>query len=120
MVTGLYVAFGKLEIPSNMSLSPTLVGLDIFSLAVGVAASFTLNERTTVKEMQTKGKGTGAALARLGRFEGVSALGNFVVIVVQLALLSEFDLTPAIGSMVGAIVGFPVSYFVSMRIVWRL
>ncbi len=121
IVAGLYVTFGRLQIPGDMSSSPTLLALDILALATGVAASFVLNERTTVRDIQSKSRGrTGEAFARLGRFEGVSALGNAVVIVVQLALLAEFSLSPAIGSVIGAIAGFPVSYLMSMRLVWRV
>jgi putative flippase GtrA len=120
IVAGLYAIFGKLEVPGNMSSSPTLVALDVFALVVGVVVSFALNERTTVSDSKGKEDGIGAMLVRLGRFEGISALGNAVVIVVQLALLAEFGLTPAVGSVVGAIVGFPVSYLMSMRLVWRI
>ncbi len=121
IVAGLDAIFGRLQIPGDMSSSPTLLALDVFALAVGVVASFVLNERTTVRDIQSKSRGRRwETLARLGRFEGVSALGNAVVIVVQLALLAEFGLSPAIGSVVGAIVGFPVSYLMSMRMVWRV
>jgi putative flippase GtrA len=120
IVAGLYVVFGKLEIPGDMSSSPALIVLDAFALAIGVMASFALNERTTVRDAQTKEAGMWATFTRLGRFEEVSALGNLVVIVVQLALLAEFGLTPAIGSIVGAIAGFPVSYLMSMHMVWRV
>ncbi len=119
IVAGLYLLFGRLELPGDMSSSPTLVGLDVVALAVGVAASFVINERTTVRDVQARIRGgAGGALVRLGRFEGVSALGNAVVIMVQLALLAEFGLSPAIGSVVGAVAGFPVSYLASMRVVW--
>ena len=120
LILGLYVIFGRLELPGDMSASPTLLGLDVLALAIGVMVSFGLNERTTVRGVRTEGdNGTGSMLVRLIRFEGVSALGNAVVILVQLALLAEFGLTPAIGSVVGAVVGFPVSYLISMRVVWR-
>ena len=120
IVLGLYLVFGRLEIPGDMSSSPSLLGLDIFALATGVAASFVLNERTTVRDVRARDRGTGGTLGRLVRFEGVSAVGNAIVIVVQLALLAEFGLSPAIGSVVGAILGFPVSYLMSMRVVWKI
>jgi len=88
---------------------------------VGVATSFALNERTTVRNLHVgSAGGKGRMLLRLWRFEGVSALGNVVIIAVQLLLLVEFGLSPAIGSIVGAIVGFPVSYVMSMRLVWKV
>ena len=92
----------------------------MFALATGVAASFALNESTTVRDIRVKNQGAGKTFGRLVRFEGVSAVGNVVVIVVQLALLAEFGLTPAIGSIIGAILGFPVSYLMSMRVVWKI
>jgi putative flippase GtrA len=119
IVAGLYVLFGQLELPGNMSSSPTLLALDVFALATGVAVSFAINERTTVKGAQWKTNET-RMLLRLWRFEGVSAIGNLVIIVVQLVLLAEFGLSPAIGSVIGAVVGFPVSYLMSMRLVWRI
>jgi putative flippase GtrA len=120
IVMGLFAIFGKLELPGDMSSSPSLVGLDVLALVIGVAASFALNERTTVRDVKGRTKGVPDVIGRLGRFEGVSAVGNAVIIVVQLALLSAFGLSPALGSVVGALVGFPVSYFMSMRIVWKV
>ena len=120
IIMGLYATFGRLEIPGDLSSSSALLGLDVLALAIGVVVSFALNERTTVKDVKTNGDGvTGSTLVRLVRFEGVSAFGNAVVILVQLALLAVFGLTPAVGSAVGAVVGFPVSYLISMRVVWR-
>jgi len=120
IVMGLFAIFGKLELTGDMSSSPSLVGLDVFALVVGVAASFALNERTTVRDVKGRTSGVLGVVGRLGRFEGVSAVGNAVIIAVQLALLAAFGLSPAIGSIVGALVGFPVSYFMSMRIVWKV
>ncbi len=121
IVVGLYVIFGKLELPGEMSSSASLLGLDVFALVFGVTVSFVLNERTTVRDVRGRnGGGARAMLGRLGRFQGVSALGNAVVILVQLALLAEVGLTPALGSVVGALAGFPLSYLMSMRVVWKV
>ena len=61
-----------------------------------------------------------STLVRVGKFEAVSALGNVVVIVVQLALLSILGVSPAIGNLVGGVVAFPVSHLISIRVVWKL
>jgi putative flippase GtrA len=120
IVLGLYVVFGKLEIPGDMSSSPSLLVLDVFVLAMGATVSFVLNERTTVRDVRTRVRESGGRFTRLARSEGVSALGSAVVIAVQLALLAGFGLGPAIRSVAGAVVGFPISYFMSMRLVWKV
>ncbi len=121
IVAGLFVVFGDVQLPGDMYSSPALLALDVLALVVGVAASFILNERTTVRDVRDKrGGGARRTLVRLARFEWVSALGNAVVIVVQLGLLAWIGLSPAVGSIVGAVVGFPASYLISMRVVWRV
>jgi putative flippase GtrA len=57
--------------------------------------------------------------ARVLRFEGVNAVGNAVVIVVQFALLAALSLSPLIGNVVGAIVSYPITYLISLRFVWK-
>ncbi len=120
VVLGLYAFYGRVDVPSGVSSSPALLGLDVLALVVGVTVSFVLNERITVRRAEGESRGTPLSmLARLARFQGVSALGNIVVIAVQLLLLATIGLTPAVGSVVGAIAGYPVSYLLSMRVVWR-
>ncbi len=120
VVAGLYALYGRVDVPNGVSSSPALLGLDVLALVVGVSVSFALNERITVREARGEGRGTLLnTLARLARFQGVSALGNIVVIAVQLLLLATVGLTPAVGNVVGAIAGYPVSYFLSMKVVWK-
>jgi putative flippase GtrA len=120
VVAGLYAFYGRPDVPSSVSTSPSLLTLDVVALVVGVSVSFALNERITVRGgVNENNKKVGSVLMRLLRFQGVSALGNAVVIGVQLLLLALLGLTPAIGSIAGAIVGYPVSYFISMRVVWK-
>jgi putative flippase GtrA len=121
IIAGLYFIYGNPDVPSDISSSPTLVVLDVFALVTGVAVGFFLNERTTVRNLATKnGRVVESMIVRLGRFQAVSAMGNAVVIVVQLGLLAAFAISPAIGNIIGGIVAFPVTYFVSMRMVWRV
>jgi putative flippase GtrA len=119
LIAGLYAIYGKVEIPSNVASSPTLLALDIFASVIGVVAGFFINERMTFRDLTDLRKGTRNTLVRLGKFEGVYALGSAITIGVQLALLATLALTPAIGSVFGAAAAYPVSYFISVRVVWK-
>ena len=119
VIAGLYAFFGGLDVSRGTSGSPSLLALDVFALMVGVTASFLLNERTSVGNLGGGGQGRRATASRLGKFQLVSALGNAVVIVVQLALLTFLGVSPAIGNVVGGISAFPVSYMISIRVVWN-
>ena len=119
IIAGLFVIYGKPGASSDAASSPILLALDIFALLSGVIVSFFLNEMTTVRGTTTT-HGAKNTLIRLGKFEGVSALGNAITIGVQLALLAAFSLSPAIGNIIGAIVAYPPSYFISMHLVWRV
>ena len=119
LVAGLYAMYGNASVPSNFASSPALLSLDIFASVVGVVVGFFVNERTTVKGVGGREKGWKDTLVRLGKFEGVYALGSAITISVQLALLAWTSLSPALGNIVGAIVAYPVSYFISMRFVWK-
>jgi putative flippase GtrA len=119
LVAGLYAIYGNASIPSNFASSPELLSLDIFASVVGVVAGFFVNERTTVRGVGRREKGWKDTLVRLGKFEGVYALGSAITIAVQLALLAWVSLSPAIGNIVGAIAAYPVSYSISMRYVWK-
>jgi putative flippase GtrA len=112
--------YGTASIPSAASSSPPFLALEIGALAFGVFIAFMINERFTfhVKPTREPGRWNGR-VARLLRFEGVNAVGNAVVIVVQFALLATLSLSPLIGNVVGAIVSYPVTYLISLRFVWK-
>jgi putative flippase GtrA len=118
LVTGLYVLYGSPDLPSDLASSPGLVALDVFASVVGVVVGFFVNELTTVRSVARR-KGWKDTLVRLGKFEGVYAIGSAITIGVQLALLAWLALSPAVGNIVGAILAYPVSYAISMRFVWR-
>ena len=118
LVVGLYAMYGNPNLPSGFASSAGLLALDVFASVVGVVVGFFVNERTTVKSVGRR-KGWRYTLLRLGKFEGVYALGSAITIAVQLALLALLALSPAVGSIVGAILAYPVSYAISMRFVWR-
>ena len=121
IIIGLYALYGKTNVPSAIYSSPLLLALNIVAFVIGVTVGFFANERITVRDQgEQKIGGARKVAIRLLKFQGVYAIGNAITIGVQLALLEAFSLSPAIGNIIGAIVAFPVSYFVSMRVVWKL
>jgi len=120
LIVGLYAIYGKANLPSNFYSSPSLLGLDVFASLVGVTVGFFVNERTTAREVViTKNKGRRSTALRLAKFQGVYVVGNAITIGVQLALLAAFSLSPVEGNVIGAVVAYPPSYFISMRMVWK-
>ncbi|MDA4115619.1 MAG: hypothetical protein OK442_03570 [Thaumarchaeota archaeon] len=47
-------------------------------------------------------------------------MGNVLIVAVQLTLLATISLSPVFGSVVGAVVSYPVTYAVSMHFVWGI
>ena len=119
LVLGLYVLYGTTSLPSNFASSPSLLALDVLASVVGVVGGFFVNEKTTVRDMNFGRRGTADTLVRLAKFEGVYAVGSAITIAVQLALLGLLTISPALWNIVGAIVAYPVSYAISMRVVWK-
>ena len=119
LIAGLYALYGTTALPGNFASSPSLLALDIFASVVGVVVGFFVNERTTVRKMNLERKGAKRTLLRLLKFEVVYALGSAITIMVQLALLAAFALSPALGNIAGAVAAYPVSYLLSMRAVWK-
>jgi len=119
LIAGLYALFGSTAIPGDFAASPSLLALDVFASVVGVFVGFFVNEKTTVRRMGFGRKGPRGTLGRLLKFEGVYAVGSAITIGVQLALLATLTLSPALGNIIGAIAAYPVSYVISMRVVWK-
>jgi putative flippase GtrA/uncharacterized membrane protein YbhN (UPF0104 family) len=119
LAIGLLFFYGKLSIPHASFASPALLGLDVLSLIVGVSASFFINERITVRVPKTvKGEEVNR-FKRFLKFQVVSGIGNAGIIVVQIALLATFEFSPLLGTVIGAIVTYPVVYFISIKYVWK-
>jgi putative flippase GtrA len=118
LTLGLWVRYGNLgaQFPSH---SFELLGLDVLSLFLGVSSSFVINERITVRVPSTASQGQASRASRFLRFQAVSWLGNAGIIVVQLALLALWGIAAPVGTVVGAVVTYPVVYLVSIRYVWR-
>ena len=89
----------------------------MLAFGVGVTAAFVINERVTVR---ARGDGRAGWLARWGKYQLASLLGNVLIVAVQLALLAAVSLSPVFGSIVGAVVSYPVTYAVSMHFVWGI
>ena len=110
---GVLQLFHTAQVPSFDYSSLAIVGLDALAFGTGVTAAFAINERVTVKGV------TGSSWpVRWAKYQLSSLLGNVLIVLVQLALLATVSLSPVFGSVVGAIVTYPVTYAVSMRLVW--
>jgi putative flippase GtrA len=121
LTAGVFAVYHTLSVPSIDSFTPTLLELNALAFGIGVTVAFFLNEKISAEHQEVRG-GSGAwnTTVRLLKFQLVSLAGNLVTIGVQLVLLRAFGIPPTLGNIVGAIVAFPISYFVSMKIVWRL
>lgn len=116
---GVYFLYGKLTIPSSSFSSLALISLNVVAFFSGITVAFVINERITVKvEPVGRERRAHQFIIRLFKFQLVYALGNAITICVQLALLESFGVAPTIGNIVGAIVAFPISYVISMKVVW--
>jgi putative flippase GtrA len=120
LTLGVFLLFGKLSPPSDAYSSPVFLALDVGGLAFGVFVAFLINERFTVKvEPAGLNEATKSRAARLLKFEGVNAMGNATVIGVQFALFAALSVAPVIGSLAGSIASYPITYLISMRVVWK-
>jgi len=121
LVVGVFFFYHSSTVPSLTSSSPTLLGLDVLAFGTGVTVAFVINERVTVRgEGEERVRGVGNWLLRWAKYQLASLLGNVLIVVVQFALLWMVSLSPVYGSVVGAVVTYPVTYLVSMRFVWRV
>jgi len=90
--------------------------LDVLSLVIGVSASFVVNERITVHVPEGEDV---SRFKRFLKFQAVSGVGNVGIIVVQLVLLAILEISPLIGTIIGAVVTYPLVYFISIKYVWK-
>ena len=118
---GVYIEFGTLTVPSNAYSSLTLIGLNAFGFLVGVTVAFVINEKITVNMKEVRNsKASKNAVVRFLKFQLVYLVGNVMTVVIQLFLLMSFSLAPSIGNIIGAIAAFPMTYFISMKLVWSV
>jgi len=121
LVLGVVAFYHDTKVPSVAFSSPSLLGLDALAFGVGVTAAFLINERVTVVgQGAERRRGRVSWLVRLCKYQLASLVGNVVIVAVQLALLATVSLSPVYGSVVGAVVSYPVTYAVSMYFVWKV
>lgn len=121
LVAGVFAIYDTTKVPSIAFSSPTILALYILAFAVGVTVAFFINERVTVHNLgEQKNKSVSKVVIRLLKFQLGYLLGNVINILVALALLAYLSLSPVYGNIIGAIVAYPISYLISMRIVWKL
>ena len=121
LAIGTLVLYPRGNVPKSEFASPTILALNVLAFGIGITVSFFINERVTVRNQGAqRHPGFANLVKRLLKFQLTSLLGDVIIVLVQLFLLAELGLTPAVGSIVGAIVSYPISYFISMKFVWRL
>ena len=119
LTIGLLVFYGKLSIPHASFASPALLGLDVLSL-VDRRLGFLPRQRTNYSSRAEDCKGRrGEQVQRFLKFQAVSGVGNIGIVVVQLVLLATLEVSPLLGTIVGAVVTYPVVYYISIRYVWH-
>jgi putative flippase GtrA len=119
LTLGAFLLFRKWSPPSDAYSSPAFLALDVGVLAFGVFVAFLINERFTVKVQPASQNGASKSrAARLMKFEGVNAVGNAAVIVVQFVLFATLSVAPVVGSVIGSVAAYPITYLISMRFVW--
>jgi putative flippase GtrA len=119
LTLGLLLFYGRLAVPRASFSSLGLLSLDVLSLVVGVSASFIINERITVKLPKPSANVVESRFQRFVKFQAVSGVGNIGIIIVQLVLLTAFEISPLLGTIIGAIVIYPIVYFISISYVWK-
>jgi putative flippase GtrA len=119
LAVGLLIRYGKLGVPQASFSSLELLGMDVVALVIGVTASFLINEKITVRVPRVGASGLKDKLRRFVKFQAVSGIGNTGIVVVQLSLLTVLALSPILGSVVGAVVTYPIVYFISIKYVWK-
>ena len=123
LTIGVLVLFGSINVKTAVYASPSLLELNILALSIGVTVSFFINQSSTVRNRArplANSDHLKDLVVRLLKFQLVSSAGNALIIGVQLLLLREFSISPSIGNIIGALISFPFSYFVSMRYVWKI
>jgi putative flippase GtrA len=117
LVLGMFAVYHTIEVP-GLSSSPTILGLDALALGTGSSVAFVVNERSTVTKLDSRT--TASWPVRWVKYQFAKLLGNILIVITQLALLATIALSPVYGSIVGAIVSYPITYAVSMVFVWRI
>ncbi len=120
LTTGVLVAYRDITVPSSDFSSPFLLELNALAFAIGVTFAFFLNDQFMMRNNGKLPRGAANTIVRLLKFQLVSLTGNLITIGAQLALLGMLSVSPSLGTIIGAVVAFPASYFFSQKFVWRI
>jgi putative flippase GtrA len=120
LILGATAYYHATAVSDPVQTAPVILALDVISFGTGVTVAFLINERVNVGGPDRKStSGRADWFVRWGKFQAASLLGNVVIVGVQLVLLATTSLKPALGSVIGAIVSYPMTYAISMRFVWK-
>ena len=119
LVVCIFAAYHRIGVPNFGDSSLTVLGLDVLALGTGDTVAFVINEHVTVgaKHVSIR-KGRLNWLTRWSKYQLAAFTGNVMIAGIQLSLLATISLFPAVGSIVGAMVSYPVTYAISMHFVW--
>ena len=109
LIVGSFLLYGKPDAPSNPSYSPIFLILNIIAFLVGVSVAFFVSDSLILGENREE-INLRRSLARLGKFQLIFLVGNLAMVAVELLLLRAL-FPPVLGTIVGAIASFPLSYF---------
>lgn len=97
-----------------------IIPINVASVFTSVAVGFFFNEYWTVRHEGYHGGRQRGLVLRLLRFELVYAAGSALGIVVQILIFHHYGLHPVLSNIVGALAAYPLNYFTSMLLVWKI
>lgn len=119
LVLGVAASYHTIEVPSLAYSSPVILGLDVLAFGIGVTVAFAINEQVTFNRTNGESEeGRASWFMRWCKYQLSSLLGNVVIVGIQLSLLATISLSPVLGSIVGAMVSYPMTYVISTYFVW--
>jgi putative flippase GtrA len=121
LAIGILTIYHTMSVPGLATSSFVILGLDLLALGTGDTVAFVINERFTVKNRTSRRSRFGVGwLTRWFEYQITAMMGNLVIMTVQIVLLVTLALSPLYGEVAGAIVSYPTTYIISMRLVWRV
>ena len=121
LILGTCLLYQQPNAPPSAFSSPPFVALNIFAFVFGVTVAFFIDESLILHgDRREISYNFHAILLRLCQFQLIFLAGNLMMTGVELLMLKEFGLPPVLGLIAGAIISFPVSYFFSIRYIWKI
>lgn len=119
LLLGVFAIYHTVAVPNLLNSSLIILGLDVLALGTGNTVAFLINERVTVKVQAGDNGMVGRAwFKRWAKYQLSALMGSSTIVAVQLALFATISLSPVFGNIVGAVISYPLTYVVSMRVVW--